>query len=133
MARHVAQFGVLPEIAVTLTIIFEETPRVSAQERVSVEKIAEGVWHLTVRFGFVEVPSLPLALREARLQGCPVDVAHALYFGARDEVVRAKGSKGLSFWRHLLFGFMYRNAVHTVDRFSLPPAQVVEIGRQLEV
>jgi KUP system potassium uptake protein len=133
MARHVSQFGVLPEIAVSLTIIFEEVPRVNSADRVNVEKIAAGVWHLTIRFGFVEVPSLPLALREAHLQGCPADVEHALYFGGRDEVVRGKGRKGLPAWQHLLFGFMYRNAVHTVDRFSLPPAQVVEVGRQVEV
>ncbi len=133
MARHAAQFGVLPEVAVTLTIIFEEVPRIAPAERVKVEKIADGVWHLTVRFGFVEAPSLPLALREAHLQGCPVDVEHALYFGGRDDVVRGKESQGLPVWQHLLFGFMYRNAVHTVDRFSLPPAQVIEVGRQVEV
>jgi KUP system potassium uptake protein len=132
MARHVRQFGVLPEIAVTLTIIFEEIPRVAASERVKVEKIAEGLWHLTVRFGFVEVPSLPLALRQAHLQGCPVDVEHALYFGARDDIVQGK-VRGLPAWQRLLFGFMYRNAVHSVDRFSLPPPQVVEVGRQVEL
>jgi len=133
MARHVAQFGALPEVAVTLTIIFEEVPRVAGVERVKVEQIADGVWHLTVRFGFMEVPSLPRALEEAHLQGCPVDVAHALYFGARDDVVRGSGKTRLAAWQHLLFGFMYRNAVHSVDRFSLPPEQVVEVGRQVEV
>jgi KUP system potassium uptake protein len=138
MARHVAQFGVLPEVAVALTIIFEEYPRVAATERVVIEKIAEGIWHLTVRFGFVEVPSLPLALREANIQGCPLDVVHAVYFGGRDDVVWASRKKrlpggGLPAWQHVLFGFMYRNAVHTVDRFSLPPEQVVEVGRQVEV
>jgi hypothetical protein len=30
-------------------------------------------------------------------------------------------------------GFMCRNAVHTVDRFGLPPAQIVEIGWQIEI
>lgn len=133
MARHAAQFGVLPETAVTLTILFEEFPRVAAPGRVQVEKIAEGVWHLTVRFGFMEVPSLPLALAEAHLKGCPLDVAHALYFGARDDVVWGRRRKGFAAWQHLLFGFMYRNAVHSVDRFSLPPAQVVEVGRQVEM
>ncbi len=133
MARHVSQFGALPEVAVTLTILFEEYPRVEGAERVKVEKIAEGVWHLIIRFGFVEVPSLPRALEEAHVQGCPVDVAHALYFAGRDDVVRGSGKTRLAAWRHLLFGFMYRNAVHSVDRFSLPPEQVVEIGRQVEV
>ncbi|OYV54804.1 MAG: potassium transporter Kup [Acidiphilium sp. 20-67-58] len=133
MTRHVAQFGVLPEVAISLTIKFEEIPRIAPAERVQVEKVADGIWHLTVHFGFVEVPSLPLALREARTQGCPVDLDKALYFGARDDVVRAKFKNGLMIWQRLLFGFMYRNSVHTVDRFSLTPEQVVEIGRQIEI
>ncbi len=133
MTRHVTQFGVLPEIAISLTIKFEEIPRIAAADRVQFEKIADGVWHVTVHFGFIEVPNLPLALSQAHAQGCPVDPKKALYFGGRDDVVRARERHGLMIWQRLLFGFMYRNSVHTVDRFSLSPAQVVEIGRQVEI
>jgi KUP system potassium uptake protein len=133
MTRHVAQFGVLPETAISLTINFEEIPRVAAGDRVQVEKIADGIWHITVHFGFVEVPSLPLALRQAHAQSCPVDPDKALYFGSRDDVVPAQQKNGLMTWQRLLFGFMYRNGVHTVDRFNLSPEQVVEIGRQVEI
>ncbi len=133
MARHIAQFGVLPETAISLTIQFEETPRISAEKRMAIEPVAAGLWHITVRFGFVEIPNLPLVLAEAKQQGCPIDLQQALYFGARDDVVPAKPPRRLMTWRRMLFGFMYRNAVHTVDRFSLPPAQFVEIGRQVEV
>jgi K+ transporter len=31
----------------------------------------------------------------------------------------------------VLFGFMYRNAVRTPDRFDLPADKFVEIGRQI--
>jgi KUP system potassium uptake protein len=133
MTRHVAQFGVLPEIAVSLTIKFEEIPRVASAERVQVDKIADGIWHITVHFGFVEVPNLTLALNQAHEQGCPIDPDKALFFGSRDDIVQSKSKDGLVSWRRLLFGFMYRNSVHTVDRFSLSPQQVVEIGRQVEV
>jgi KUP system potassium uptake protein len=133
MTRHVAQFGVLPEIAVSLTIKFEEIPRVETSERIQVEKVADGIWHLTVHFGFIEAPNLASALRLAQEKGCPVDPDKALYFGGRDDVVHSKTKGGLAMWQRLMFGFMYRNSVHTVDRFSLSPKQVVEIGRQLEV
>jgi KUP system potassium uptake protein len=132
MARHVAQFGVLPTAAISLTIKFEEVPRINA-ERVKVEKIADGIWHIVVRFGFVEVPNLPFVLSQAKNQGCHIDLENVLYFGGRDDVVHSKDRHGVMIWRRLLFGFMYRNAVHTVDRFNLPPAQVIEIGRQLEI
>jgi K+ transporter len=32
-----------------------------------------------------------------------------------------------------LFAFLYRNAVKAVDRFNLPPHNVVEIARQIEI
>jgi K+ transporter len=35
--------------------------------------------------------------------------------------------------RLALFAFLYRNAVKAVDRFHLPPQNVVEIARQLEI
>jgi KUP system potassium uptake protein len=133
MTRHVTQFGVLPATAVNLTIRFEETPRVGAAERMKIQKMAEGIWHITVYFGFIEVPNLPLSLAAARSEACPIDLDNALYFGGRDDAVRTRSSDGMMAWRRRLFGFMYRNSVHTVDRFSLPPAQVVEIGRQIEV
>ena len=32
-----------------------------------------------------------------------------------------------------MFGFLFRNALKVVDRFSLPPDNVVEIGRQVQI
>ncbi len=86
---------------------------------------------MTVRFGFVEVPNLALALARAKDQGCPVNLDDAVYFAARDEVVRSQTRPRLSAWQRVLFGFMYRNAVRTPDRFDLPADKFVEIGRQI--
>ncbi len=133
MARHVAQFGVLPATAIALTIQFTDTPRVTQARRLGVEKTAEDVWHITVRFGFIEAPNLPRALALAADKGCPIDLEKAMYFAGRDDVVLGHGGDGLMKWQRLLFGFMYRNAVHTVDRFNLLPSQVVEVGRRVEV
>jgi KUP system potassium uptake protein len=112
---------------------FEQVPRVTESERVVVEPVAEGLWHVTVRFGFVEVPNLSQALTAAREHGCPIDLDHAIYLGGRDEVVRSRTDRLLPGWRRILFGFLYRNAVHNVDRFALPRERFIEIGRQLEL
>jgi KUP system potassium uptake protein len=133
MARHVVQFGVLPEISISLTIQFEDYPRVSAADRLEVKKVADGVWHLTTHFGFVEVPDLPAALALAEDEGCPINLTEAIYFASKDDVVRSHLPSHLITWQRMMFAIMYRNAVHTVDRFNLPAAQVVEIGRQVEV
>jgi KUP system potassium uptake protein len=133
MEWHVDQFGALQKSLVSLTVRFEEVPRVSRAERVEVTEVASDFWHATVHFGFMEVPNLPVALGWARDGGCKIDLDHAIYFGARDEVVRSATAPLLSRWRLTFFGFLNRNAIHAVDRFQLPARQFVEIGRQLEL
>ena len=115
----------------TLTIDFQEVPRLSAKSRAAAEHICDGLWHVTVRFGFVEMPNLAIALARAKDQGCPVDLDDAIYIAARDEVVRSKTRPRLSGWRRMLFGFMYHNAVRTPDRFDLPADRFIEISRQV--
>jgi K+ transporter len=33
----------------------------------------------------------------------------------------------------MVFAFLYRNALRTVDRFRLPADRFVEVGRQIEL
>jgi KUP system potassium uptake protein len=131
--RHVKQFGSLPETVVSLMVEFDEAPRVAPDERVEVQKLAEGLWRLVVRFGFIEVPNLGLALEAARDKGCEIDVSQALFFAAHDEVVRGQKPPLLVGWRRKLFAFMFRNAVRAVDRFDLPRERFIEVGRQVEI
>ncbi|MDB6101880.1 MAG: putative potassium uptake protein Kup, partial [Gammaproteobacteria bacterium] len=62
-----------------------------------------------------------------------IDTENGVYFAARDLIVRNPGHAALSHWRLPLFAFLYRNAVKVVDRFNLPPRNVVEIARKIEV
>jgi len=133
LVRHVNDLGALAESVVTLTVRFERVPRIADAERLKVEAVGEGIWNVTVRFGFVEIPNLPRALEAARGHGCEIDIEHAIYFGGHDEVVRSPRDRLLPGWRRVMFAFMYRNAVHTVDRFDLPRDRFLELGRQLEL
>jgi KUP system potassium uptake protein len=131
--NHVAQFKALQETAVSLTVIFEEVPRIAEASRAEVVHIDGGLWHVTVRFGFVEIPNLVLALAAAQRKGCPLDLDDALYLAAHDEVVQSQNHPRLPAWQRMLFGFMYRNAVRAPDRFDLPADKFLEIGRQVRV
>jgi len=133
MIQHVSQIGALPQTVIALTVKFEEIPRVSLSNRLELVRVFEGFWHLTVHYGFVEIPDLPSTLRAAKDLGCPVDLDNAVYFGAHDEVVRGKPGGRLLRWRLPLFAFLFRNSVRAVDLFNLPPPNFVEIGRQIEI
>jgi KUP system potassium uptake protein len=133
MVRHVAQFGALQDMVVSLTVEFADVPRVSLQDRAEATHVTHGLWQITVRFGFIEVPNLSAALACARDRGCPIDLDHAVYIAAHDEVVRSRTRPRLAAWRRMLFAFMYRNAVRGADRFDLPADRFLEIGRQVRL
>ncbi len=133
MIYHVQHMGSLHERVVTLTVEFEETPRVPEQERCEAEHIAEGIWHATVRFGFLEIPDLRRALANLKHLDPLLDTDGGVYFAARDLIVRKPGHGRLAHWRLPVFAFLYRNAVKVVDRFRLPSRNVVEVARKIEV
>jgi KUP system potassium uptake protein len=130
---HVKHMGALHARIIALTVLFEETPRIADQERCQMEPIADGIWRATLRFGFIEIPDVCTALREVAGMDPSIDLDHAIYFGARDLIVRRPGGSLFSHWRLPIFAFLYRNAVKMVDRFHLPSLDVVEIARQIEI
>jgi KUP system potassium uptake protein len=133
IVEHVKQIGAVQETVIALTVNFEQIPRMPPEDRVEATQLADGFWHLTAHYGFVEIPNLPAALRGAKRLGCPVDLDNAVYFGERSLVVRQKRRRQPARWWVPIFGFMFRNSAHASDRFDLPPASYVEIGRQVEL
>jgi KUP system potassium uptake protein len=131
LARHMSQFKALQETVISLTVRFEKVPRIPADSRAEAHELQDGLWSVAVRFGFLDVPSLPAALACAKEKGCPLNLDDAVYFVARDEVVPNEHGHILPVWRRMLFSFMYRNAVHAADRFDLPGGKLIEVGRQI--
>jgi KUP system potassium uptake protein len=131
LVRHVAQIKAVQETIVSLNVRFEDYPRVPLSERADVEMVADDFWHVTIRFGFIEVPSVVAALACAQEKGCGIDLDNAVYFASRDDVVRSARRPRLAPWRRMLFALMYRNAVRTPDRFDLPADKFLEVGRQI--
>jgi KUP system potassium uptake protein len=131
LIRHVNQMKALQKIVVVLTISFERVPRVDAEHRAEARQLADGLWQVIVRYGFVEIPNLTNALSEAKVRGCPLDLAGAVFFAAHDDVVQNKTRPRLSGWSRVLFAFMHRNALRAPERFDLPADRFLEVGRQI--
>jgi KUP system potassium uptake protein len=132
MVDFVRSIGSLHQSVVILTVLFEERPRVAADDRSAVTSLADGLWRVTLRYGFVEIPDLPNALAEVKNLDCQADLEHAVYFGARDLVAAKRGGR-LRGVRLVVFTWLFRNSVKAVDRFRLPPQNVIEVARQIEV
>jgi KUP system potassium uptake protein len=132
IVNYVKHVRSLQKTVIALTISFEEVPRVRSEDRIRVEEFDDGFWHVTVHFGFVEIPDLPAVLALAEKDGVPV-LEKASYFIERGDLSNRKHRNLLSRWRMALFSFMSRNSAHAIDRFKISSSALIEIGRRIEL
>jgi KUP system potassium uptake protein len=130
--NYVKQGHALQKTVVALTVSFEAVPRIRSRDRIRVEELNDGLWHITVHFGFVEIPDLPRVLAQAKEDGVPV-LDEATYYIERDDLISRRHRNFISRCRVALFSFMYRNSAHAIDRFKIPSNALIEIGRRIEL
>src|SRR4030088_3330155 len=132
IVNYVKQVRSLQKTVIALTVSFENVPRIRSKDRVRAEQFDDGFWHITVHFGFVEIPDLPAVLTLSKKDGVPV-LDQASYFIERDDLISCKHRNPLSRWWVALFSFMARNSAHAIDRFKIPSSALIEIGRRIEL
>jgi len=132
IVNYVKQVRSLQATVIALTVSFEDVPRIRSKDRVRVDELEDGFWHVTVHFGFVEIPDLPAVLTLAKKDGVPV-LDEASYFIERYDPISRKHRSYLSRWRVALFSFMSRNSAHAIDRFKIPSVALTELGRRIEL
>jgi KUP system potassium uptake protein len=125
--------GALRETVIALSVQFDEAPRIQPGERGAYSKVAEGIWRVNLKYGFVEIPNIAVALKDLPGFGDAVDLSDAVFIGARDLVSRDKDHPSMAAWRTNLFAFLFRNGMRITDRFNLPPSRTLEIARHIEI
>ena len=125
---------VLHERNVFLTVETLNIPYAPREKRLKIESIAgEDFYRVLIRFGFMEVPDVPLALmRSCDAGGTYFDPMDTTYFASRETVVASR-HRGMPIWRDRLFAFMHRNAAPATGFFRIPGNRLVELGAQVEI
>jgi KUP system potassium uptake protein len=132
LAHNLRYNKVLHEHVVTLQVKTMPWPYVDAEERVSIKPLGDGIYDVTLYFGFMDDADVPAALRLAVLEGLPLDTDDTTFFLGRETLIPTK-APGMAQWREHLFVLMARNAVRATGFFRLPPERVVELGVQVEL
>jgi KUP system potassium uptake protein len=123
----------LQERLFILNVVTELVPWISGQDRITFKQIAPDVWRGQARFGFMQRQDIPSVLAAAHEQGCGIDLTDLTYFVGRATIVRRHAGHRLPAWFVGLFSFLDRNSTHIPDLLLLPPEQVAEIGREIEI
>ena len=122
---------------VILSIETEPVPRVPANERTIVDDLGhadDGITHVTARFGYMETPDVPGALRTldpARTEG-QLQVDDASYFLSKIEL-QAGNARTMATWRKRLFIATSHITADAADQFALPRDRTVVMGSHIEV
>ena len=124
---------VLHERNVFLTVKTLEVPFAPANQRLQIDAIGDDFYRVLIRFGFMEIPDVPLALmRSCDEGGIYFDPMETTYFASHETVV-ASANRGMPVWRDKLYAFMHRNAAPATNFFRIPGNRLVELGSQVEI
>jgi KUP system potassium uptake protein len=132
LLHHLRHNQVLHAQVLLLHVETEDVPRVPAAERLQLEHLDAGLHRLVVRYGFMQTPDIPVALRLCEGLGLVVDLETTRFYIGR-VTPRPRKEFGLPLWQEHVLDFLTRNAARATDFYHLPPERVVEIGIQVEI
>jgi len=130
--QNVRHNTVLHEIVVFLTIVTARVPLVPRAQQLDIGQFAPGIYRVTVRHGFMEMPEIPVLLLQCHEQGVPVNLQDATFFLSRINSL-ATPKPGMALWREHLFVFLSRNSRRTSSFLGIPSEQAVEIGVVVDI
>ena len=81
------------------------------EERLRVERLAQGFFRLVAWSGYMESPSVPKLMRMAASLGLPLEPTKTTFYLGR-ETLLTDGSARMPHWRKTLFAFMSRNSAN---------------------
>ena len=87
---------------------------------------------MEAKFGYMEQPDVPAALRACAEHGLDIDPRQASYFLGRRVIKMAARSK-MPFWQQRLFIMLVNQSARALDFFRLPADRVVELGMQMSI
>jgi KUP system potassium uptake protein len=132
LLHNIKHNKVVHERTILLTIVTEDVPYSSDADRITMKALDQGFCRVVARYGFMEIPNVPLLLSRIRSEKFPIDLDQASYFLGREQLI-STGASGMGRWREALFAYLSRNAQSANTYFRVPPNRVVELGAQVEL
>ncbi len=123
---------ILHDRIMILTVLIDEVPYVSDEDRIGVKELGGGFYRILIRYGFMQEIDIPAVLKTVENCGPKLKMMETSFFLSRQTLL-ASDKPGMAIWREHLFSWMMRNAESAMDFFKLPTNRVVELGSQVEI
>lgn len=133
LVRNFKHNHVIHERVIILNINTKDVPRVPRAERYKISDLGDNFIFLEASYGFMELPSIPLLMRqcveEGRLQ---LDMGDTSFFVSRVTLI-PDPHMGLPLWQATIYKWLHLNSVRTHDFYRIPTNKVLEIGVQMRM
>ncbi|MDE2579494.1 MAG: potassium transporter Kup [Hyphomicrobiales bacterium] len=123
---------VVHERVVLMNVKTENRPRIGDDKRYEIEKIADNFWRVTLHYGFMESPRIPVALAAMRKAGYKFEIMTTSFFLGRRSL-KMSPTSGMPRWQDRLYIALSKQASNATDFFAIPSDRVVELGAQVTV
>jgi KUP system potassium uptake protein len=137
LLHHLKHNQVLHDTVVLLTLVTEEVPRVSKDQRVEVEALPLGFHSVGAHYGFMEEPDVPAVMTQAASMSPNIrdEPGRTTYYLGRITVVppSSHDTARMFRWRVKLFRLLKRNERSATLYFGIPANRVVELGTRVEL
>ncbi len=135
LLHHAAHNRVLHERLIIVVVRTAEEPRIPARSRLDIQGLGQGFWRVEARYGFMQTPNLPVALRGCVLvdRDLDVDPDTVSYYVGHERIVPNDDNPAMEGFEEFVFAFMARNAAHPADYFKIPDDQVMEVGIRIDI
>ncbi len=132
--RHQLQrIKTLHKQVILLSVLTENKPRVTREERIEAKAFEEGIWRIVLHYGFMQEPNIPSDLKNLDVPKLDLDPDDTTYFIGRTTLLPSRKIHNPLLWRDRLFAFMSRNSMNESAFYRIPADQVVEIGLQVRL
>jgi len=134
MLHNLKHNKVLHARNVFLTVQTLDVPYAPRAQRIAVQDLGHAFYRITLRFGFMQIPDVPRALRQLgdAADALSFDPMQTTYFVSRETLI-ASPDLGMPVWRDKIFALMHRNAAPANQFFHIPGNRLVELGAQVEI
>jgi KUP system potassium uptake protein len=122
---------VLHEHTIIVSVLTADVPHVSVADHAQVENIAPGWTKITLTFGFMDTPNIPLAMADLRHdQKLEFRVMSTSFFLSKRTILPSKDLR-MPLWRDHIYVALTKVATNAADYFQIPRDRAIEVGEKL--
>lgn len=132
LLHNVKHNKVLHERNIFLTVATEKVPYVRSSARLEVTDLGQGFYRVLAHYGFMERPDILGVFASAKELGLNLSLDDCSFVLGKETIIAIQ-NKGMAIWREKLFSFLSKNSAPATIFFSIPRANVIELGLQVEL